>query len=161
MTVADVPGSELALGTHRLPLGEPGLGILLGFQGPLPFGIVGSGVVCHDLREVGFVHVASMGQDGTEIKGPGPVPRLSHPVEHLSDRLTVLFFSLEDATVNGLRELTHLGRGGGIVTTLGVDLGDVGVGSGFVHVAIIGPPWTDLRPLVDSPPTVTSPSLLE
>ena len=89
---------------------------------------VGRKVVCH---------VASMGQDGTESKGSRPVPRLSHPVEHLSDRLTVLFFSLEDATVNGLGELTHLSRGGHIVPTLGVDLGDVGVRSGFVHADIL------------------------
>ena len=61
MTVADVPGSELALGEHRLPLGEPCLVFLLGFQGPLPLGLVGSGVVCHDLGEVGFVHVAIVG----------------------------------------------------------------------------------------------------
>ena len=103
----------------------------------------------------GFVHVASMGQDGTESKGPRPVPRLSHPVEHLSDRLTILIFSLKDATVNGLGELTHLGRGGGIVPTLGVDLGDVGVRSGFVHAVIIGAgdpaPWVQ----VDSASGVT------
>ena len=112
-------------------------------------------VVGHDLGEVGFVHVASMGQNGQESKGPGPVPRLSHPVEHLSDRLTVLFFSLEDATVNGLGELTHLSRGGHVVPTLGVDLGDVGVRSGFVHAVIIGAgdpaPWVQ----VDSASGVT------
>ena len=40
--------------------------------------------------------------------------------------------------MDSLRELTHLSRGGHIVPTLGVDLSDVGVGSGFVHVASIG-----------------------
>jgi len=52
--------------------------------------------------------------------------------------------------VNGLGKLTHLGGGGGIVPTLGVDLGDVGVRSGFVHVAIITTGFSDPRPLVDS-----------
>jgi len=40
--------------------------------------------------------------------------------------------------VDRLRELRHLSRGGHIVPTLGVDLSDVGVGSGFDHDDIIG-----------------------
>ena len=37
-------------------------------------------VVCQDQGQIGlsgFVHVASMGQNGQESKGPGPVPQLS------------------------------------------------------------------------------------
>ena len=52
--------------------------------------------------------------------------------------------------MNGLGELAHLCRRGHVVPTLGVDLGDVGVRSGFVHVAIITTGFSDPRPLVDS-----------
>ena len=40
--------------------------------------------------------------------------------------------------MNRLREFSHLSWGGSVITTLGVDLSDVRVGSGFVHVAIMG-----------------------
>ena len=63
---------------------------------------------------------------------------LSHAVEHFGNRFPILFLSLKDATVYSLGELTHLGRGGHVVPTLGVDLSDVGVRSGFVHADIIG-----------------------
>jgi len=52
--------------------------------------------------------------------------------------------------VDRLRKLRHLSRGGHIVPTLGVDLSDVGVGSGFDHDDIIGTGCAPLGVLVDS-----------
>ena len=146
MTVADVPVTELAglrcRGQDLIPRGD-----LSAHCSPTALLLVDKfGVIGKDQGQVGlsgFVHVASMHRIGEESKGPGPVPQLSHPVEHLSDRFPILFLSLKGDTVDSLRELTHLSRSGHVVPTLGVDLGDVGVRSGFVHVAIIGLVGTD------------------
>ena len=73
----------------------------------------------------------------------GTPPQVSHAVEHLGDRLLIVCLSGKGATVDSTRVLCLRSRGGHIVPTLGVDLGDVGVGSGFVHVAIIGLVGTD------------------
>ena len=156
MTVADVPVTELAglrcRGQDLIPSGD-----LSTHGSPTALLLVDEfGVIGKDQGQVGlsgFVHVTSMHRIGEESKGPGPGPQLSHPVEHVSDCLTILFLSLKGPTVDSLRELTHLGRGGHVVPTLGVDLGDVGVGSGFVHAVIIGTAWGDLWSLVDSAPT--------
>ena len=140
MTVADVPVTELAglrcRGQDLIPRGD-----LSAHGSPTALLLVDEfGVIGKDQGQIGlsgFVHVASMHRIGGESKGPGPVPQLSHPVEHLSDRFPILFLSLKGPTVDSLRELTHLSRGGHVVPTLGVDLGDVGVGSGFVHADIL------------------------
>ena len=83
------------------------------------------------------------------------VRRLSHAVEHFGNRFPILFLSLEDATVDSLGELAHLGGRGHVVTPLGVDLCDVGVGSGFDHADIIGTRSGDPRPNLDTLPTGT------
>jgi len=133
VTVADVPAAGPS------PLGD-GVEII---TDRLTTGLLTtdlSGVVCHDGGEVGlsgFVHVASMGQIRTEVNGPGPVPRLSHPVEEVCHRLIILCFGLKAATVNLTRELATLGGRRGQIPTLSEDLLGVGVGSGFVHDGII------------------------
>ena len=83
------------------------------------------------------------------------MPRLSNAVEHLGNRFPILCLSLEDATVDSLGELAHLGGGGHVVTPLGVDLSDVGVGSGFVHADIIGTGGDALGRSVDTLSTGT------
>jgi hypothetical protein len=83
------------------------------------------------------------------------VRRLSHAVEHFGNRLSILFLSLKDATVDSLGELAHLGGRGHVVTPLGVDLCDVGVRSGFDHADIIGTRSGDPRPNLDTLPTGT------
>ena len=83
------------------------------------------------------------------------VRRLSHAVEHFGNRFPILFLSLKDATVDSLGELAHLGGRGHVVTPLGVDLCDVGVGSGFDHADIIGTGGDALGRSVDTLPTGT------
>jgi len=110
---------------------------------------------------VGFVvHVASMDQNGKESKGPGPVPRLSHPVQEVCHRFLVLFIGCEpirEASGN----LTGCRLDRREIPTLGQDVGLVGVGSGFVHTDILVTGVDGSWVQVDSPPTVTDPSLLE
>ena len=72
------------------------------------------------------------------------VRRLSHAIEHFGNRFPILCLSLKDATVDSLGELAHLGRGGHIVPTLGVDLSDVGVRGGFVHAGMMARIWGQL-----------------
>ena len=106
------------------------------------------------------VHVASMDQIGGEIKGWWTARRLSHPVQEVCHRFLILLIGCETIREASGNLTVALGCGRE-VTTLGQDVGLVGVGSGFVHVAIIRPPEGDLGGSVDSPPTVTSPSLQE
>ena len=75
---------------------------------------------------------------GTKSKGPGPVPRLSHPVEEVCPRFLILLKGSE-AISEPSRHLTGARLCFGQVTTLGQDLVFVRVGSGFVQVANIGP----------------------
>ena len=65
---------------------------------------------------------------------------LSHPVQEVMQCLPILCLSLIDSPVNLTRVGCLGGRGGHVVPTLGVDLGDVGVGSGFVHAVSMAPP---------------------
>ena len=163
MTVADVPVTELAglrcRGQDLIPRGDLSAhcsptALLLDHE---------FGVVCQDQGQIGlsgFVHVASMGQNGKESKGPGPVPRLSHPVQEVCHRFLVLFIGCEpirEASGN----LTGCRLDRREIPTLGQDVGLVGVGSGFVHADIIDTGGDGSWVQVDSLPTVRDPSLLE
>ena len=173
MTVADVPVTELAglrcRGQDLIPRGD-----LSAHGSPTALLLVDEfGVVCQDQGQIGlsgFIHVASMGQNGKESKGPRPVPRLSHltldpfPLgDLLSSRnlATHVMLTLETNSEllvlhvgTDVIDLGHPTREGGVGTT------DVEVG--FVcHADIIDTGGDGSWVQVDSPPTVTDPSLLE
>ena len=79
--------------------------------------------------------------------------QLSHAIQEVCHCLLIVCLSLKDSPMDSTGVLCLRSRGGHVVPTLGVDLGDVGVGSGFVHAVIIGTAWGDLWSLVDSAPT--------
>ena len=173
MTVADVPVTELAglrcRGQDLIPRGD-----LSAHGSPTALLLVDEfSVVCQDQGQIGlggFVHVASMGQDGQENKGPGPVPRLSH--------LTLDPFPFGDLDLRGnltttVVTLLHLDCKL-LVVHVGTDVIDLndptregGVGAtdvevGFVcHADILVTGVDGSWVQVDSPPTVTDPSLQE
>ena len=76
--------------------------------------------------------------------------QLSHAIQEVCHCLLIVCLSLKDPTMDSTGVLCLGGRGGHIVPTLSVDLGDVGV---VCHVDIIGTAWGDLGSLVDSAPT--------
>ncbi|NBU71105.1 MAG: hypothetical protein EBS53_06575 [Bacteroidetes bacterium] len=96
----------------------------------------------------GFASEGSMNQIGGKVKGVGTPRRLSHAVEHVVDRLPILFLGLEDATVHVLGELAQVGGRGHVVALLVEDLLDVGVGSGLFHAVSLQGQGRDARGLV-------------
>ena len=82
--------------------------------------------------------VANIGPLTPPLKGSGPVPRLSHPVEEVCHRFLILLKGSE-AVSEASGHLTGARLCFGQIATLGQDLDFVRVGSGFVHVANIGP----------------------
>ena len=65
------------------------------------------------------------------------VRRLSQTIQEVCHRFPILCLSLKGTVPDSTGVLCLRGRGGHVVPTLGVDLGDVGVGSGFVHETIV------------------------
>ena len=59
--------------------------------------------------------------------------QLSHAIQEVCHRFLIVCLSLEGTVPDSTGVLCLRGRGGHVVPTLSVDLGDVGVGSGFVH----------------------------
>ena len=96
----------------------------------------------------GFASEGSMEQIGGKVKRSVPLVELSHPVEHVVDRLPILFLGLEDATVHVLGELAQVGGRGHVVALLVEDLLDVGVGSGLFHAVSLQGQGRDARGLV-------------
>ena len=173
MTVADVPVTELAglrcRGQDLIPSGD-----LSAHGSPTALLLVDEfGVICQDQGQIGlsgFVHVASMDRIGEESKGPGPVPQPSHltldpfPFGDLDLRgnltttvVTLLHLDCKLLVVHVGSDVIDLDdptREGGVGTT------DVEVG--FVcHADLLLTGGDGSWVQVDSPPTVTSPSLQE
>ena len=108
MAIADVPDSPLStVGRLGLiPLAEPltaqfTLTLLLlhhlkGNGGE--FRIAGVDAV---LIELDFFHVPMIAENGTKVNRVGTVPRLSHAVEHLRDRLLIFFIGGEAVPITG------------------------------------------------------------
>ena len=104
---------------------------------------------------VSVVHGLSIAWIGGRVNPSGTVRELSHPVEHVVDRIDVVCLSGKGATVNRARVVCLRGRGRGDVATLVEVLLSVGV-VGFVHADIIDTGRGGLGSLVDSLPAGTA-----
>ena len=108
VAVADVPDAPLSTigGAGIIPLGEPltaqftlTLFLLKHLEGDgSQFGIRSEDAVS---VKGGFVHEHKLDQVGAEVNRGRTVPRLSHAVKHLRNRLLVLFIGCEAVPITG------------------------------------------------------------